>query len=119
MRLYLFKLDHQLRQSILNRQYTLPELEKIKEKLNQQIYVRQKGFHRAALLVVGITALLLAMTYAALGDGKVFWFTCAVVAMLIFLALLAGWFAGIGLIKHEFHSAIKKGYPEYAQTLHF
>lgn len=117
MKLYIFKLAHQLRRNIANRQYTLQELEQIKEKLARQIGARQRRFRCAVLLVIGITALLLAMTYAALGAVKAFWFTCAVTAALILVALTISWFASIGFVQYQFHRAIKKAYPQYAQAL--
>ena len=117
MNLYIFQLDRKIRQNIKNCRYTAEELGKIKGKLEWQMKVRKKGFRRAALLVAGITVLLLGMTYTALGPSNVFWFSRAATAAMVFLVLLISWFACIGIVKHQFNHAVRTAYPEYADEL--
>lgn len=117
MKLYVFQLDDKLRQNLLSRKYSLEKLEEIHQELAEQIEDRRRGFHRAAAAVTIICTLLLAMTYLSIGGGEVFWLTCAVVVCLGALALGAGWFSGIGLIRRQFRRTMEKAYPEYAQML--
>lgn len=117
MKLYIFKLEPQLRRNIRDCRYTLEELQKIKGNLVRQFGQRQKGFRRGALLAAGIMVLLLGMTYTALGPSNVFWFSCAATAAMVFLVLLISWFACIGIVKHQFNHAVRTAYPEYADEL--
>ena len=117
MKLYIFKLEPQLRRNIRDCRETLEELQKIKGNRVRQVGQRQKGCRRGALLAAGIMVLLLGMTYTALGSSNVFWFTCAVTAAIVLLALLASWIACIGVVKHQFNCAVRKGYPEYQEML--
>ena len=119
MRLHIFRLGPQLRRDIKERRYTVWELLQIKEKLAAEVEKRQRSFRRAALLTVGITAALLAMTYGAAGAGGVFWFTCAAVGALVLLALAVSWSACIGFVRYQFDRAVRQAYPGYEAMLCF
>ena len=117
VRIYLQKLNPKLKRNILERRYTVSELEQVRKKVEQQIKTTQTGFRRAAVILFAVAAVVLCMTAAQIGAGTMFWFCTACVALIGIAALTAAWAAGFGIMKYQFNRAVKKAYPEHPDHL--
>ncbi len=112
--IYISRLNKELKRNILNRRYTVFELEKIKEKVNDELDLKKKGFMKAFLFLMVIYIGMMLFTGISLHFKEVFWFTMAVTTAMIFLILVICWFIGVEFLKLEYNLAIKKAYPEHA-----
>lgn len=89
-------------------------MEKIKEKVNDELDLKKKGFMKAFLFLMVIYIGMMLFTGISLHFKEVFWFTMAVTTAMIFLILVICWFIGVEFLKLEYNLAIKKAYPEHA-----
>ena len=56
---------------------------------------------------------MLVILLVSIGFTPVFYFTLGVCSLLIIFCIVTSWFLTIGILKFQFHRAVKKAYPEY------
>ncbi len=75
---------------------------------------RVRAYRRVCLFVVILSVALLAMTVATVGPTPAILFTCAVIAALDLVILIAVWYLAIDIFRRQFNAALMKGHPAFA-----
>lgn len=116
-KIYIAKLDPITKNKILQKQYSLHQLQEMHTLFIKNQKRKQKRFHQVFLLTIVLTILLCAMTYRAQPDLKMILFVFVVVILLVVSILIVCWICAIGYLKFQFNHLLQKTYPEYASML--
>lgn len=112
-RIYVTHLNYEVRKNIKNRKYPLDEVKRIKVNVEELFNMRKKRFK----LVFSIFSVLaIALLGLSVAEGTPIVFVFKIIPYFL-IPMLILWLIGAGLLKYEYNSAIKKGYPENIDDL--
>lgn len=113
-RLYISRLERDVRADIENSRYTEMEIEGIRCDLQRTVDARGKAARIAAAVLVVIDVLFAAADLFANPNhsADVFMFSMSVLLVVEVLVWLFVWLIQIGLLKRDFNRAVERGYPQ-------
>ena len=117
-RIYVNKLNDNVKNNILQSNYTINEMLQIKEFINNELKRKKKVFNIITIIMLCFLTLMLVPTFMQVGLNGVF--IAVLIVMLIFMSIviLSTYFITIGILKIQYNNSVKKAYLLNYDTLH-